>query len=228
MEAEDRILLGGERVIDDDLEQEAVELGLGEMVGALRFDGVLRGEHEERRLDSVGRAIDGDMPLLHDFEEGRVGLGRRPVDLVGKKNVREHRPRPEAELLRSRIEHRLAGDVRRHEIGSELDPPEGASQRLAEDPHQQRLAEPGNAFDEDMPAGKQGHERLADERLLTDIDLCRLGQETIDRLAHLLKPRVDLRGCRHRGRRHTTTANLVRHRFLASGWSSSFPITICS
>ena len=98
----------------------------------------------------------------------------------------------------------------------------------AEDPHQERLAEPGDALDEDMPAGKQGHERLADERLLTDIDLCRLGQELVDGLAHLLKPRIDLCGCRCRGRRHTITARLVRHRFLASGCSSSFPVTICS
>ena len=41
-------------VVDVDVEHEAVELGLGQRVGALLLDGVLRGEHEERQVERVG------------------------------------------------------------------------------------------------------------------------------------------------------------------------------
>ena len=36
------------RIIDEDVEHEAVQLGLGQRIGALVLDGVLRGQHEER------------------------------------------------------------------------------------------------------------------------------------------------------------------------------------
>ena len=35
-------------IIDEDVEHEAVQLGLGQRIGALLLDGVLRGQHEER------------------------------------------------------------------------------------------------------------------------------------------------------------------------------------
>jgi hypothetical protein len=41
------------------LEQEAVELGLGQRVGALHLERVLRGQHEERRLERCTLAGDG-------------------------------------------------------------------------------------------------------------------------------------------------------------------------
>src|SRR3712207_8091177 len=44
----DRGLLAVGGVVDDDLEHEAVDLRLGQRVGALGLDRVLRGEHEER------------------------------------------------------------------------------------------------------------------------------------------------------------------------------------
>ncbi len=47
--ADDRRLLPHARVVDEQLEQEAVDLRLGQRIGALGLDRVLRGEHEERR-----------------------------------------------------------------------------------------------------------------------------------------------------------------------------------
>jgi hypothetical protein len=56
--AGDALFLVGGRVIDLDQEHEAVELGLGQRVGAFLFDRVLGGEHEKRRLQRCrcGRA----------------------------------------------------------------------------------------------------------------------------------------------------------------------------
>ena len=46
-----------------------------------------------------GHAVDGDLALLHRLEQRRLGLRRRPVDLVGEHDVGEQRARLEAELL---------------------------------------------------------------------------------------------------------------------------------
>ena len=48
------------------------------------------------------RAADGDLALLHRFEQGGLRLGRRAVDLVGQDDVGEDRAVQE-------LEHALAG-----------------------------------------------------------------------------------------------------------------------
>jgi hypothetical protein len=80
-----------------DVEHEAVELGLGQRVGALLLDRVLRGEHEERLRQLVRRAAGGDLALLHRLEQRGLRLGRGPVDLVGEHDVGEDRPALELE-----------------------------------------------------------------------------------------------------------------------------------
>ena len=61
------VLLGRER--DHDLEQEAVELGLGEGIGPLHLERVLGREHEERRIEREALAGDRDLVLLHRLEQ---------------------------------------------------------------------------------------------------------------------------------------------------------------
>ena len=85
-----------------ELEQEAVELRLGERIRALHLERVLRGEHEERRLELVALARDRDLLLLHRLEQRRLRLRRGAVDLVGEQQVGEHRARLEAELRAGR------------------------------------------------------------------------------------------------------------------------------
>ena len=87
----DEVLLGRER--DHDLEQEAVELGLGQGIGALHLERVLGREDEERRLEREALPGDRDLVLLHRLEQARLGLGRRAVDLVGEDEVGEDRAR---------------------------------------------------------------------------------------------------------------------------------------
>ena len=80
-------------VVDQDIEHEAVELGLGQRIGPFLLDRVLGRQHEERVGQPVALAADGDLPLLHRLEQGRLGLGRRAVDLVGQDDVGEDRAR---------------------------------------------------------------------------------------------------------------------------------------
>ncbi len=71
------------------LHQEPVELRFGQRIGAFHLDGVLRGHHEEGRLQFVRGGAAGDGALLHGFEQRRLGLRRGAVDLVGQHQVGE-------------------------------------------------------------------------------------------------------------------------------------------
>ena len=61
------------RVADLDPQREAVELGLGQRVGALVLDRVLGRDHHERRGQLVADAVDGDLVLLHRTRAARPG-----------------------------------------------------------------------------------------------------------------------------------------------------------
>ena len=86
---------------DPHLEHEAVELGLGQRIGALVLDRVLGGEDHERLLQRIGRAADRDLMLLHRLEQRGLHLGGRAVDLVRQDDLGEERPLLDVELLRS-------------------------------------------------------------------------------------------------------------------------------
>ena len=109
------------RDVDDELQQESVELRLGQRVGALVLDRVLRRGDEERVGQRPRHAVGRDLALLHRLEQRRLRLGRRAVDLVGQHDVREDRSLAELELAGLRVVHERARDVARHEVGRELD-----------------------------------------------------------------------------------------------------------
>jgi len=59
--------LFGVGIADANFDQESVELGFGQRIGALEFDWILRGEDREGRGERVARAVDGDLFLFHSF-----------------------------------------------------------------------------------------------------------------------------------------------------------------
>ena len=63
----------------------------GKRIGAFLFDGVLRGQDEERLFEGVTVVADGDLLFLHRFEQGALHLGGGAVDLVGQNEVGEDR-----------------------------------------------------------------------------------------------------------------------------------------
>ena len=119
---DDDVLLGGGGVADENLEHEAVDLRLGQRVGALGLDGVLRRHDEERVRRRVGLPADGHLPFLHHLEQRALHLGRRPVDLVGQQQVGEDRPERDLELAVALVVDAGADDVGGHQVGGELDP----------------------------------------------------------------------------------------------------------
>ena len=57
----DRVLVLDRGIVDQHLEHEAVDLRLGQRIGALGLDRVLRRHDQERPLDDVRRAADRDL-----------------------------------------------------------------------------------------------------------------------------------------------------------------------
>lgn len=89
MEAEDFELGLIVRKAHGDGDQEAVELRLGEGESAGGGGIVLGGNDEEGIGEFPSGAINGDLPLVHGFEERRLGAGGGAVDLVGEEEVGE-------------------------------------------------------------------------------------------------------------------------------------------
>ena len=175
-------------MLDDDVEHEPVELGLGQRVGPLELDRVLGSEDEERLLQGIGPALDRDPVLLHRLEQGRLGLRRGPVDLVGEEHVREHRTRCEHHLAPAGrgvlLDDVGAGDVGGHQVGGELDARELQVQDLRHRLDDQRLGEPGHTDDEAVAADEQRQQGLVHDLLLADDLLADLGQDLLASRLH--------------------------------------------
>ena len=140
----------GPRVTDGEPHHEPVELRLGQRVGPLVLDRVLRCDHHERDPQVIRHAVHRDLVLLHALQEGRLGLWAGPVDLVSEHDVGEDGPGLELEVTPFLVVDVDAGDVGGQEVRGELDPPEravdGAGDRLG----QHGLADPRHVLDQQM------------------------------------------------------------------------------
>ncbi len=165
-------------IADDQLEEEAVELGFGKGVGALLLDGVLGGHHEEGGIKAVVMAGDGDGFFLHRFEEGGLALGRGAVDLVGEDDIGEDGALLELEVPAAGGgvfgDEVGADDVGGHEIGGELDAAEAEAEGLGERADEHGFAEARDAFEEDVSADEEGGEHAVHDLAVSDDDLADL------------------------------------------------------
>jgi hypothetical protein len=135
----------------------------------------------------VPHPADGDLALLHGFEEGGLGLGRRAVDLVGQDHVGEQRPLQELELAVAGaavlLNHLRAGDVRRHQVGRELDAAEGQRQALGQGADHQGLGQPRHALQDAVPPAEQGDQQLLDDLVLAHDHAAQLLLDVVEALA---------------------------------------------
>jgi hypothetical protein len=157
--AQDGGFFGRVRVADVQSHQEAVELRLGQRVGAVVLERVLRCDHEERTGQGVRNSVDGDRGLAHRFEQRGLGLRARAVDLVGQNHVGEQRAGLKGEVgAGPAVDHLRGGDaqdVAGQQVAGELDTLEagvdGAGQRVG----QRGLAHARHVFQQQMAAGDQ-------------------------------------------------------------------------
>ena len=162
-------LLGGGRVAELEPDHEAVDLRLGQRVGALVLDRVLGGEDEERARELVRVDVDRDHPLLHALEQAGLRLRRGAVDLVDDHDVREDRAGPELEALLALVVDVGADDVGGQQVGRALDARELRVDRARERAGQRGLADARVVLDEDVALGQHRDDDVL-EHLVADLD----------------------------------------------------------
>ena len=150
------------RVHHHHLHEETVELGLGQLIGALLLHGILRGNDSKQVAHGIGGAIDGGLPLLHHLEERCLSLGWGTVDLVDKHKVGKDRTFVEHKLGILLVEDGGAQHIAGHEVGCELEPAEPCVDEPGHHFGQQGLGHSRNALEEHMSVGHHSSEQQVD------------------------------------------------------------------
>ena len=106
------------------IEHEAIELRFRQRVRTLHLDRVLGGQNKKWPRQIVTEALHRHAPLLHRFQQCRLGLGWRAIDFVSQHDIREQRPANELHgpVSRSAIlfDYFCPRDVSRHQVRRKL------------------------------------------------------------------------------------------------------------
>lgn len=178
-------LLARRRIAHHELEHESVDLRLGQRIGSFLLDRILRCQYEERFRQRIGFAADGDLSLLHGFEQRRLHLRRRAIDLVGKNDVGEDRP-----LLHHEIAATWAVDHRAHQVGGQqvgrkLNALKGGVQSAGQTRNRGGLGQSRNAFDQNVSVGEKPKQQSVHKVVLADDDPMDLVLQQTERAALL-------------------------------------------
>src|SRR2546428_6177477 len=165
---EDLDLLFPRRIADVNLQQEPIDLGFRERIGALVLDRILRGDHEERPVQRERLALQGRLPFLHRLEQGGLGLRRSAVDLVREEDVREDGTPSKDEFAGLAVEHVRPRDIRRQQVRRKLDAAEREAQARRERLRDQGLRQPRDVFDQEMAVAEDRPEDPFQDRTLAD------------------------------------------------------------
>ena len=166
------------RIVELDQKHEAIELRFGQRIGSFLLDRVLRGQHQERRIELERFADRGHFVFLHRLEHGGLRFWRGAVDFVGQHDVGEHRAMDELKFAAAAgciLQNVGAGDVHRHQVGRELDAAEFQRHRFGQFADEQRFGQARHAHQQGMAAGKQADRKLFDDPVLADDDAGQLG-----------------------------------------------------
>ena len=121
-------------------------------------------------------SVERDLALLHRLQQCGLRLRRGTIDLVAQYDLGEHRARPELDPAALPGPDANAGDVRRQQVGCELDPPERAPERPGQRLGEHGLADAGDVLDEDVAFGEhRGDQQPDDFGLALDHPLDGLG-----------------------------------------------------
>jgi hypothetical protein len=156
-----------------DFHEEAVELRFGQRVGALHFDGILGGHHQEWTFQLVSGGAAGDGALLHGLQQRGLGLGSGAVDFIGQHQVGEDgtglKPQELGAVVAGFDDH-AAHDIGGHQVGRELDAGIFQLQRARQGAQQGGLAQARHAFQQHVPGGQQADEHTFHDVVLADND----------------------------------------------------------
>ena len=133
----------------------------------------------------VGHPVHRHLPLLHGLQQGGLGAAGGPVELVGQKEVAQHRAGLVLHPARLLVVEGEARDVRRHHVGGELDPVVPEAQGLGEGQGHGGLAHAGNVLQQDVAPGQNGQQHLCQYLVLAHHGAAHLAQNGGGQLAPL-------------------------------------------
>ena len=119
----------------------------------------------------MGHAVDGDLVLLHDFQQGGLGFRAGTVDFVSKHDLAHDGTFLVFHLAGFEVDEGETGHVRGHQVRRKLDPAEGTVQGAGKSAGQRGLADAGDILDEDVAFAEEGDQRVFDRFLLADDSL---------------------------------------------------------
>ena len=129
-------------------------------------------EYQIWRLQHVRAPTGRHLALFHGLQQRCLRLGRGAVDFIGEQHVGEDRPAHETEValacLAVLLQDVRAGDVRRHQVGRELNAIGVERQGAREVGDQCRLREARHTHQQAVPAGEERREQEVDDLVLTD------------------------------------------------------------
>jgi hypothetical protein len=119
---------------------------------------------------SIGFCVagNGDLSLLHRFEQRRLHLRGGTVDLVGEHQIAENGAGLEFKAAVLFPIDVRAGHVGGKQIGRELHPAKLALDELAERLDRACLGDAGQSFHQHVAIGQKGHEQTLDHGFLAD------------------------------------------------------------
>ena len=173
---------GAVGVAQAEAHQKAIQLRLGQGLGAALFQRVLRGNHEKGLRQCIGFAFGADLALFHGFKQRALCLGAGAVDFIGQQHLREHRPRVKNELLLIALVNRYARQVAGHQIRRELHAGKLQPQALRQRMRQRGFAHTRHVFDQQMAVGQQAHHGIRYRFGLAQNNLIELLQQGVQQL----------------------------------------------
>ena len=137
-------------------------------IRAFLLNRILGRENEKGLLEDEGRSADRYLLFLHRFEQCRLDLRRRAIDLVRKNDIGVDRPFLDREAPGRLIVDLRADDVRWQQIGRKLNAAERSVDCFRQCSHGQSLRESGDSFQQHVSAGKQTYQEALDHVILTN------------------------------------------------------------
>ena len=110
------------------------------------------------------------LPLLHRLQQRALHFCRGAVDFIREDEVAKNRPALRGEHALPWIIDERADEVRRQQVGRELNARKPRANRRAERLYRQRLREPRHAFHQHVAIGEQADEKPLDKVALADDD----------------------------------------------------------
>jgi hypothetical protein len=136
---------------------------------------ILRGDDEKRLGQGAGDPVDRDLAFFHCLEQSALRFRAGAIDFVGQQHFREDRAGMKGELRTASFVDRHANHVGGQQVAGELHAPERQPERGGDGVRQGRLAHAGGVFDQQVAAGQQAGQALADLQILADDDRCDAG-----------------------------------------------------